>query len=157
MLSTRIVELEHASARAIELEHHLQTETLNHKATREALFDEKRRLEDAIRELQHLHNIQKGSDRLLRALRETNNDSDKPSLTNLVDQAMQEARKESDETAMDRIERNRLWQEKQLRLQHYAAALDARERALEQREKLSYAPPSFLAGLVGFQGQRREL
>ncbi len=41
-------------------------------------------------------------------------------------------------------------------LQQHAAALDARERALDQKEKLSYAPPSFLAGLVGFQGQRRE-
>jgi hypothetical protein len=157
-LGAQIVELEHASARAIELEHTLQTERLNHNATREALVDEKGRLEDAIREVQHLRNIQKGSDRVLRALRETNDASDKPSLANLVDQAMQEARKEfHDETAMEKIERNQLWQERQLLFEHRAAALDARERALEEREKLSYAPPSFLAGLVGFQRQRREL
>lgn len=151
MLSARIVEFEHASARAIELEHTLQTEKLNHNATREALVDEKSRLENAFREVQHLRNIQKVSDRVLRDLRETTDASDKPSLTNLMDQAMLEARKKfDDETAMDKIERDHLWQERQLLLQHRAAALDARERALEQMEKRLYAPPSFLAGLVGF-------
>jgi hypothetical protein len=40
-LGAQIVELEHASARAIELEHTLQTERLNHNATREALVARK--------------------------------------------------------------------------------------------------------------------
>jgi hypothetical protein len=157
MLSARIYELEHASARAIELEHSLQTERLNHHATREALADKKGKHEDAIREVQHLRNKQKVADRVLRALRETNDISDKHSLSNLVDQAMQEARKSFyEETAMDRIESNHVWQERQLLLQHRAAALDARERALEQKERQSYAPASFHSGLVGFPNVTRD-
>lgn len=78
--------------------------------------------------------MQKISDRVLR---ETNNTSDKRCFSNLVDLAMQEVRKSFyDETAIDKMESDPVWRERQLLLQHRAAALDARERALKPKESI---------------------